>query len=264
MPTQPSPLKIDVHHLSFAYAGGGAIFEDFSWKVAPGDAWAIIGPSGCGKSTLLYLLAGLMHPAWGTITIDGAPLTRPRPKTGLVLQDHGLLPWATVAQNARLGLTVWQFYGTGDRHAPPDAPMENAAIDALVSHWLQRLGIAALRGQYPGQLSRGQRQRTALARTLVLQPDLLLLDEPFSALDAPTREDLRQLMDALLAETGLTRVVVTHDIDEALLMGRRILVLGGGRPQVVDNPCSQTPEDAAPDEFRRLRQQLRDLLGERV
>jgi NitT/TauT family transport system ATP-binding protein len=264
MSTQPSPPKIDVRHLTFAYPGATAVFADFSWQAAPGEAWAIIGPSGCGKSTLLYILAGLARPVSGTVAIDGTPLDRPRPKTGLVLQDHGLLPWATVTQNARLGLTVWRFYGVDDRHAPPDALMDDAAIDARVNEWLTRLGIADLRHQYPGHLSRGQRQRTALARTLVMQPDLLMLDEPFSALDAPTREDLQQLMDDLLAETALTRVIVTHDIDEALHMGRRILVLGGGRPQVVDNPCARSCGTPAPEDFLRQRRHLRDLLGERV
>lgn len=257
-------LKIDVRNLGFAYPGGNAVFRDFSWQVAQGEAWSIIGPSGCGKSTLLCLLTGLARPGAGTVAIDGMPLTRPRPKTGLVLQDHGLLPWATVAENARLGLTVWRFYGRGNRHAPPDAPMDDAAIDARIDTWLVRLGIMGLRDQYPGQLSRGQRQRTALARTLAMQPDLLLLDEPFSALDAPTREDLRQLMDGLMAEPPLTRVIVTHDIDEALLMGTHILVLGDHRPQIVETPCALTDGGTPPEMFQQQRQRLRDLLGERL
>jgi len=258
-------MKIDIRQLSFAYNAQSPVFHDFSWQAAAGDSWSIIGPSGCGKSTLLYLLAGLNAPSKGTIRIDGNLLARPRPKTGLVLQDHGLLPWATVEANARLGLTIWKFYGPDDRHAPTDAVVDANAADARVKFWLERLGISDHRNKYPGQLSRGQRQRTAIARTLAMQPDLLLLDEPFSALDAPTREDLHQIMDDLMQEYGLTRVLVTHDIDEAIRMGEHILVLPGKRnrePQIIDNDCARSLGRCPEENHRHQHNRIRTMLGD--
>jgi len=216
---------IDVRKLDFAYAGQTPLFEAFGWQVAAGETWAVIGPSGCGKSTLLYLLAGLQQPASGEVWVGGHRLLQPRPRTGLILQDYGLLPWATVAENAALGLRVRRFYGPDGRHAPSGAQLRPEEIARRVDFWLERLGIAELRGKYPTQISGGQGQRTAIARTLAMNPDLLLMDEPFSSLDALTREDLERLTLELCAETGVTTVVVTHNIEEAVYMGRRLLVL---------------------------------------
>jgi NitT/TauT family transport system ATP-binding protein len=218
---------IEVDRLTFAYGGRPALFEGFSLIVAQGEALAVIGPSGCGKSTLLYLLAGLKPPQSGEIRILGEPLRRPRPRTGLILQDHGLLPWATLRENARLGARIRNFYGPDGRHAPQNG-LDRAAALARVDGWLERLGILEYANQYPSQLSRGQRQRAAIARTLSLEPDLLLMDEPFSALDAPTRADLLEVIGRAGPAAGLTRVLVTHDIEEAVLFGRKILVLKRG------------------------------------
>lgn len=220
---------IEVQDLTFAYSRHTPIFEQFSWRVRAGESWALLGPSGCGKTTLLYLLAGLRAvtgSAAHAICIDGQPLERPRPRTGLILQDHGLLPWATVRDNVRLGLRIRRFYGPDGRHAPPEQAMDRTAAENRLDYWLNRLGIAELQKKYPAQLSGGQRQRTAIARTLVLEPNLLLMDEPFSALDAPTREDLQRLMLELRAEESLTTVIVTHSIEEATFLGEQILVLG--------------------------------------
>jgi NitT/TauT family transport system ATP-binding protein len=218
---------IEVVRLTFAYGGRPALFEDFTLTVGQGEAWAVIGPSGCGKSTLLFLLAGLRRPQSGEIRIFGEPLRRPRPRTGLILQDHGLLPWATLRENARLGARIRNFYGPDGRHAPQEG-VDRATALARVDGWLERLGILEYADQYPSQLSRGQRQRAAIARTLSLEPDLLLMDEPFSALDAPTRTDLLEVIGRAGPAAGLTRVLVTHDIEEAVLFGQKILVLGRG------------------------------------
>ncbi|MGW8251340.1 MAG: ABC transporter ATP-binding protein, partial [Anaerolineales bacterium] len=165
---------IELESLTYAHTQGNLIFEEYNWHAEKGDAWAVLGPSGCGKTTLLYLLAGLRFPSQGRILIDGQQLTRPRPHTGLILQDYGLLPWATVRQNAELGLRIRNFYGPDGKHTPQDFKP-----DVDVVPWLERLGLAPVAEKYPGQISGGQRQRTAIARTLALQPDLLLMDEPF-------------------------------------------------------------------------------------
>jgi ABC-type nitrate/sulfonate/bicarbonate transport system ATPase subunit len=281
---------IEIERVSFAYPSAPGIFEDFSWQVERGQAWTVLGPSGCGKTTLLYLLAGLQLPTGGQVRVDGQMLTRPRPQTGLILQEYGLLPWATVRENVALGLQIRDFYGPDGLHAPGDIeslPLPSlpygsakrgeggrtsprpspqgkgakiAEIDVLppslegragerflgrggfftwlqemrspkeqndpTTPWLNRLGLSAQADKYPGQLSGGQRQRAAIARTLVLQPDLLLMDEPFSALDAPTRLGLEDLTLQLWQEQGFTFVVVTHAIEEAAYLGQSILVLG--------------------------------------
>jgi NitT/TauT family transport system ATP-binding protein len=210
---------INIEALTFQFKST-PIFDNFSWRVQVHDAWTVLGPSGCGKSTLLALLAGLRFPTTGKVSINNETLVRPRPQTGLILQDYGLLPWATVRQNANLGLDLREFYGADGVHAPYDLP-ETSNLSA----WLNRLGLTAVADKYPAQVSGGQRQRTAIARTLALKPDLLLMDEPFSSLDAPTRESLQQLTLELIDEQGLTLVLVTHSIEEAALLGRKILLL---------------------------------------
>ncbi len=208
---------ISVSDLIFGYPGKPSIFQGFDWQVEKGDSWAIIGPSGCGKTTLLYLLAGLRQPLAGAVTVNDAPVLKPRRQTGLILQDYGLLPWATVAENAALGLQI---------RGVPSAEQERT-----VGGWLARLNIGGIARQYPGQVSGGQRQRTAIARTLALEPDLLLMDEPFSSLDALTREGLQDLVIDLGLEGNhkgcpyVTIVLVTHSIEEAVFLGRKIMVL---------------------------------------
>jgi ABC-type nitrate/sulfonate/bicarbonate transport system ATPase subunit len=255
---------IAVNDLTFAYSGQAPIFQGYRLLVNRGEALSIIGPSGCGKTTLLYLLSGLHRPQSGSIMIDHKPILRPRPRSGLVLQDHGLLPWQTVRENARLGLTIWGFYGSDGRHAPADKRLAAGEADQRVDDWLKKLGIESLRNQYPLQLSRGQRQRTAIARTLAMQPDLLLMDEPFSALDAPTREDLQNFIINLHHETDLTYVIVTHDIEVAVVMGQKILVLQKGcnhQARIIDNAGAGSTACRMQDGFLQKCEELRKLLG---
>ncbi|MCS7060849.1 MAG: ATP-binding cassette domain-containing protein [Anaerolineae bacterium] len=230
---------IELREVTFAYAPGQPVFERFNWSVERGETWAVVGASGGGKSTLLMMLAGLRRPLAGQVLIDGQLIVRPRPRTGLVLQDYGLLPWATVEQNVALGLKLRNYYGPDGRHAPTDHITR--PITQQVDFWLKRLGIDAVRKRFPAQISGGQRQRAAIARTLVLEPDVLLMDEPFAALDAVTREDLQNLTLELQREQSLTLVMVTHNIEDAVFLGQRILVLGRPphtRPLVVDNPSA--------------------------
>ena len=231
---------IHLKSFSFAYPHNLPLFEDFSLTISRGETWSILGPSGCGKTTMLYLLAGLRQPTAGQISIEGEILTRPRPRSGLILQDYGLLPWSTVRQNVELGLRVRKFYGEDGKHTPVNFQPGNT-----VSYWLQRLGINEVADKFPSQISGGQRQRTAIARTLALEPDLLLMDEPFSSLDAITRGDLQNLTLRLCTEQKLTLVIVTHAIEEAVGLGKKILLLNIAPNQtarIFENPCAGQSE----------------------
>jgi NitT/TauT family transport system ATP-binding protein len=264
---------IDFASVSFAYPRQPPIFDSFSWSVAAGETWAVLGPSGCGKTTLLYLLAGLRTPTSGQVRVHGQALTRPHPQTGLILQDYGLLPWATVRQNAALGLAIRGFYGPDGKHAPnlqpsnpsksPGQALQPSTFDSRLSPLMHRLGLADLTDQYPSQLSGGQRQRTAIARTLALSPTLLLMDEPFASLDAPTRESLQNLIYDLCREQNLTLVVVTHAIEEAALLGQNILLLGNPphrAPQIIPNPAAGDPAYRDTPAYRQTCHTLRQAL----
>jgi NitT/TauT family transport system ATP-binding protein len=255
---------ISVAHVTFAYPDQPPVFQDFAWECEAGAAWAVIGPSGCGKSTLLYLIAGLRQPGGGQILVDGQPVPRPRASTSLVLQDYGLLPWATVWDNVALVMHMGRFYR--NKRTAGDAPRPYPRPDITpeqIDRWLNRLGIAELKDKYPSQISGGQRQRTAIARSLLQQPNLLLMDEPFSSLDALTREDLQRLTVELRQETGVTTVIVTHNIEEAVYLGQRILVLG--RPpnteaRVIANPGAGLPSFRSQPAYAQKCSELRDAL----
>jgi ABC-type nitrate/sulfonate/bicarbonate transport system ATPase subunit len=249
---------ISLEAITFSYPSSQLLFESYSWQVERGQSWAVLGPSGCGKTTLLYLLAGLQFPSAGQLQVDGAALTRPRPQTGLILQDYGLLPWATVRENISLGLRVRRFYGPDGLHAPA-GQIAKGDTDG----WLNRLGLTGQASKYPAQVSGGQRQRTAIARTLVLQPDLLLMDEPFSALDAPTRLGLEDLTLELWQEQRFTFVIVTHAIEEAAYLGQSILILGSPphrRARIFANPVFGQPSARESEAYLRLCRALRDEL----
>ena len=248
---------INLKAVSFHYKNT-ALFNEFTWRVEKGDSWAVLGPSGCGKSTLLSLLAGLRFPNGGEISIENQPISRPRPQTGLILQDYGLLPWATVRQNVTLGVELRKFYGADGIHAPSQIS-ETSNVD----EWLERFGLLDVAAKYPAQISGGQRQRAAIARTLVLKPDLLLMDEPFSSLDAPTRESLQALTRDLVREQQLTLVLVTHSIEESALLGRKILLLQEPPNQIaniIENPEINLPGYRESVSFQKLCKDLRSRM----
>jgi len=205
---------------------------------------SVVGPSGCGKSTLLLIMAGLEKPTSGSVEFKGQPLTRPHREISLVLQDYGLFPWKTVRQNVELGLRIRREQLNGER----------------VAELLAELDIMEKTDVYPQQLSGGQKQRVALARALVLNPSLLLLDEPFAALDTLTRERLQDLVAAAWRKRRFGLAVVTHNIQEAVRLGQRVLVMGkspGSILTVIDNPAACSPDYRGSPEFYALYRTVR-------
>ncbi len=193
-----------------------------SFVVRPGEFVCLLGPSGCGKSTLLAALAGHLGTSRGTLMLDGQPITGPDPQRGLVFQQHTLFPWKTVLDNVAFGLKM-----QGRDRASRDA--EARAMLALV-------GLAGFEQRYPFELSGGMQQRAEIARVLLNQPRVLLMDEPFGALDALTRAHMQEQLLALWERLGTTVVFVTHDIDEALFLADRLLVMGAPRPAEAGRP----------------------------
>lgn len=240
---------IEVRDLSFFYKVNYPIFSNFNWGTDSGDRWSVIGPSGCGKTTLLYLLAGLYFPFSGEIRVSDEPILKARLSTGLILQEYGLLPWANVFDNASLGLRI--------RHANAQR------IQKTVSEWLFRLNLDNVVNRYPAELSGGQRQRVAIARTLAIEPDILLMDEPFGSLDALTREDMQNLIISLWEKVTSTIILVTHNIEEAVLLGKKILVLGHSpntKAVIINNPDSGYKEYRNSPDFVNKCQELRTMV----
>ncbi|AFQ44104.1 ABC transporter ATP-binding protein [Desulfosporosinus meridiei] len=244
---------IEVSHCDFIYNQGKSqvkVYDDFNLTIERGESLVLIGPSGCGKSTLLYLLSGLLKPTVGKIKIFGESVKGTRQKTAFILQEYGLFPWLTVEQNVSLGLRV--------RHTV------KRSYKPLVEEMIRKMGLGEVKHNFPSQLSGGQRQRVALARALTLQPDLLLMDEPLSALDALTRERLQGLLLEIWQEQKLTTVLVTHSIEEAVFLGSRILVLLDGRPTKVvgeiTNPLVGKPGYRQTEEFFQKTSYVRSLL----
>lgn len=205
-------IRIDGLHIAY---GEEAAIDGLSLEVEAGTTCAIIGASGCGKTTLLYALAGLVQPDRGQIEIAGRPLAGIRLETSLVLQDLGLLPWKTARQNIAFALSARKF--------------TKLETESRVSSLLASLGIAHCADRFPAELSGGQRQRVAIGRALALEPDLLLLDEPSSALDALTRERIEDLILEAWLKKPVTLVLVTHNIEEAVFLGQKIVVMDQGR-----------------------------------
>jgi sulfonate transport system ATP-binding protein len=200
---------LSIDRVSKIYANRVHALDGISLAVEPGEIVAVVGGSGCGKSTLLRLASGLDHPSNGKTALDGETITAPHEKIGIVFQEPRLLPWLSVADNVGFGLA--------DRPRAERAKRVAAALD--------RVGLADKARVWPRELSGGQAQRVALARALVPRPEVLLLDEPFSALDAFTRVDLQDHLLTLWADLKPTLIVVTHDVDEAVVLAERIVVM---------------------------------------
>jgi NitT/TauT family transport system ATP-binding protein len=210
---------LEITDLTHGYGSHVAV-EKISFQVADGELVSIVGPSGCGKSTLLRCLAGLITPTGGQVVLNGTPVTRVPDRLAVVFQDYSrsLYPWLSVADNVALPLR---------RTRQPRPARRQAALDALGA-----VGLAGFASRYPWQLSGGMQQRVAIARALACDPVLLLMDEPFGSVDAQTREDLEDLVLRVRAERDITILVVTHDIDESVYVGDRVIVLTPGPGRV--------------------------------
>jgi NitT/TauT family transport system ATP-binding protein len=219
-PVKATP-KVEVRAVNLHYFGPEGETEalkDISLSIFPGEFVAIIGQSGCGKSTLLSLIAGILQPTEGVVLLDGKPVTGPSRKVGYMLQQDYLFEWRTILENAVLGAEIQGM------------PMTKARAQA--TQLLSRYGLGQFLHHRPRQLSGGMRQRVALARTLCTEPDVVLLDEPFSALDSQTRIALADEVTEILRREGKTTILVTHDIGEAICMCERVIVLSRRPGQV--------------------------------
>ena len=216
-------VQVDGLHKSFER--DVPVLEDISFSVPRAGSLAIVGPSGCGKTTLLYILSGLLSPSSGSVRINEQEAGRAPGKTAFILQDFGLLPWRTVWENVCLGMKIQGVdKGTQARRA---------------ERLLGELGLLPHRDRFPGSLSGGEKQRIAIGRALSTDPELLLMDEPFSSLDALTRENLQNTLLDIWIGKKLTMILVTHSIEEAVFLGRTIMVMGrrpGSVRAVIDNP----------------------------
>jgi sulfonate transport system ATP-binding protein len=237
---------LELRHLSKTYPNGTAALQDFTLNVAGGEPVAIIGGSGCGKSTLLRLVAGLEQPTVGEVRVDNERIAQPHAAVGLVFQEPRLLPWLSVGDNVGFGLD-----------GVPADERKARVHDALKS-----VGLAEQAGKWPREMSGGMAQRVALARALVTRPSVLLLDEPFSALDALTRAGLQDHLGELWARSRPTLVLVTHDIEEALIVANRVVVLRPrpGRIDTIIDVELPRPRDRDSDDFESLKRELRAAL----
>ncbi|MFF5986597.1 ABC transporter ATP-binding protein [Prauserella flavalba] len=229
--------------------------ESIDLDIAEGEFTVVVGPSGCGKSTLLDLLAGLGTPSSGRVLLDGRPVTGPGVDRGIVFQQYALLPWRTAQGNVEFGLEA-----TG-------VPKRERAERAR--EYLELVDLAAFADRHPHELSGGMKQRVAIARSLAYDPDVLLMDEPFAALDAQTRESLQDELRRIWRRTGKTIVFITHGIDEAVYLGQRVAVLTSRPGRIKSVVDIQLDRSAAEDirsapEFARYRHEIWTLLHDEV
>ncbi|SMD21457.1 ABC transporter ATP-binding protein [Kibdelosporangium aridum] len=228
--------------------------RDVSLDVARGEFLAIVGPSGCGKTTFINMIAGFVQPLEGEITVDGEPVTGPGMDRAMVFQDYALLPWRTVQRNIRFAME--------NRRTKPS----KAEQDERIRKAIELVGLTGFEKAYPHELSGGMRQRVGIARALVTEPSVLLMDEPFGAVDAMTREAMQAELEKIIAQTGQTVVFITHSIDEAVTLGDRVVVVSSRPGRIkeivpVDLPRPRMDSDIRGSQrFAEIREHIWSLL----
>ncbi|MFO7967282.1 MAG: ABC transporter ATP-binding protein [Archaeoglobaceae archaeon] len=243
---------IEAHNISKTYENGVEALSNISFKVEEGESCSIIGPSGCGKSTLLFIFSGLLDPTGGEAVVNGRKMTSHSNirDIALVLQDYGLFPWKTVHQNISIGLEI--------------RGVDEQESKRRISNLLNELGLAGFENYFPKKLSGGMRQRVAFARALALDPQILLMDEPLSSLDALSREKLQNFLLDLWVKNNITMLLVTHSIEEAVFLGKKIVVLSN-RPgevvSIIDNPDAGIVEYRNKKEYFEKCREVRRSVG---
>lgn len=260
-PSAPSSgdaaLAVEAKHVSVEYERTRekstlVALEDFSIDIREGEFLTVVGPSGCGKSTFLNVVAGLIPPAAGEVTVFGKPVTGPGRDRAVVFQDYALMPWRTVEANVRFGLEMQKRI--------------DSSTAEKVAKYIELVGLTGFEKAYPRELSGGMRQRVGLARALVTEPRLLLMDEPFAAVDAMTRELMQDELSKIVATTGQAIIFITHSVDEAITLGDRIAVVTnrpGRIKEIIDVhlPRPRTRANRGMPEFQRMRDHIWDLLA---
>ena len=248
-------LNIEDLRREFAAAEGTLVaLSDISFKVRKREFISVIGPSGCGKSTLIRIVAGLEDPSAGTVSVDGVPVAGPGPDRGMVFQNYTLFPWLTVRKNVLFG--------------PKMKGTRNDKALASADEWLKMVGLSDFADVYPAQLSGGMKQRVAIARALANDPRILLMDEPFGALDAQTRCSMQEHLLRIWEAADVTVLFITHDLDEAIYLSDRIVVLGA-RPgrilEIIDVPVSRprSQEQLLSGHFLATKKRLEELIYRR-
>lgn len=245
---KPLVRAAGVNKIFGAEPGGVVALKDIDLEIRPGEFVCLLGPSGCGKSTLLNAIAGFSLPTSGTLEVSGKPVTAPGPDRGMVFQEYALFPWMTVEANIAFGLDI---RGTGNE--------EKARI---VNELLEMLGLKEFRHRFPKDLSGGMRQRVAIARVLALDPPIMLMDEPFGALDALTRRSLQDELLRIWRSVGKTIVFVTHSIEEAVYLGSRVVILTY-RPGTIKQDVAidlPYPRDSNSMEFNAIKKELASVV----
>lgn len=247
---------VNVEGISMIFSRQGysnQVLDSINLQIKPGELACLLGPSGCGKSTLLNIIAGFVRPTAGYVMVDQQPVKKPGADRGFVFQQYSLLPWKTTFQNIEFGLKI---------KGVPKSERED-----MVGEYLNLVGLAKYRNAYPNQLSGGMQQRASIVRALVNSPSVLLMDEPFAALDAQTRHMMQELLLTIWSTLKTTVIFVTHDIEEAVFLGDRIFVMGvqpGRIKAEIDIPLDRPRhvDDMLSPEFTQLNRQVFELIRE--